>query len=146
WKTIAAGLLRVTFSFFTGVLVYRLWSATIQRPIVVPPALVTISLVLILISSLPRFPVAYELLTVLFAFPLIIFLGANSKPFLDIERRSFVVLGLSSYAVYVLQAPFFIALWLILYKLLGPSAEHLSIIGGIVFSAAIFAFALAADY
>jgi peptidoglycan/LPS O-acetylase OafA/YrhL len=145
WETFTAGFSRVMFSFFAGVLIYRLWAAKSQSK-GVRPIYLAVALIALLVGSGPQYPRLYELFAVLFAFPAIIFLGADSKPNYRMERRALSLLGRSSYAAYVLQAPFFAILWILVYKLFGPSVERLSYVGGAVFAVLVFIFSLMANY
>ena len=93
---------RVIFSFFLGILLYRLWKIncfTIQIPAIIP----LILLLLVLIA--PPFSVVqplFDILAVMAIFPLIILLGAQSQT----HKKTDVIvtlLGRLSYAIYILQ-------------------------------------------
>jgi peptidoglycan/LPS O-acetylase OafA/YrhL len=108
WVTIYGALPRVFFSFPLGVLLLRLhrrwavraptgetWAGSVL-PILVVPAL-------LLIDPPPSLRVAYDVVCVVAAFPLLILLAARSHPRKLAPVYTF--LGLISYAVYVLHVP-----------------------------------------
>ena len=100
------GLARVAFSFFAGVLAYRLWTAAPAK-IALPPVVLAAALCAVLASFPPaKYQPAFDLAATLLVFPVLVFLGAASKPGKH-GARLFAWLGGISYAVYVLQAPVF---------------------------------------
>ncbi|MEI9986891.1 MAG: acyltransferase [Aliidongia sp.] len=102
WASIGGGGVRVTFSFFAGVLLYRLRQQQ-PRPVRVP----LIVLVAILLAVLAAYPISgyqveFDLVATLAVFPGLVFLGAHVVP----GKRTSVVLhwlGAVSFGVYVLQ-------------------------------------------
>ena len=88
-------LSRVGFSFFAGILTFRLWRVSTFRPTVSPWLLVA---ALVVIFELPIHRVSY------FLFPPLIYLGACVEP-KGVSRPIFAGLGNMSYAVYMLQMP-----------------------------------------
>ena len=107
WPSIGAGLARVAYSFFVGVLVFRLWkfaSPKWRMPPVAPAA----ALCAILASCPPaRYQEAFDLTATLLVFPALVFLGAACTPGRR-AARLFAWIGGISYGVYVLQAPVYI--------------------------------------
>jgi peptidoglycan/LPS O-acetylase OafA/YrhL len=106
WNALGAGLLRAAYSFFAGVLVFRIWSL---RPpaVALPPWLVTFVLILALAASPPaRLQTAYDLIVTLVLFPVLLWAAASAASF-GVTARLFAFLGAASYGVYVLQAPFY---------------------------------------
>jgi peptidoglycan/LPS O-acetylase OafA/YrhL len=100
WGSFGAGLSRVAFSFFAGVLTYqgiRKWPIRIN----VPPSILIITLMAIFTVH-PHSNRTYELAVTIFIFPLIVALGATSKPGKYLTPICSVV-GLASYGMYVLQ-------------------------------------------
>lgn len=108
WATFGTGLLRVGFSFFAGVAIYRAHS---KLPITVgPKVVVTIFLVamIVLASGFSgSLDAPFAVAAVLFVFPTLILLCAQ----VDVGEGGFskmmATLGLLSYGVYVLQAPIY---------------------------------------
>src|SRR5271155_429617 len=103
--TFGAGFLRVLFSFFAGVLVYRLWLKW-RRAITIPPMFIAIPLIAILAARpsviLER---PYDLIATIVLFPVIVMLGASIKA--NGRIAIFSILGVASYGIYVLQAPLY---------------------------------------
>jgi hypothetical protein len=106
WRSLGAGLLRVSYSFFAGILVYRIWTQR-RPPIRVPVLAVMVVLAAILISHPPeRYQTSFDLAVTLVGFPMLIWLGASGLP-QGVMARLCHWLGVASYAVYVLQAPLY---------------------------------------
>jgi peptidoglycan/LPS O-acetylase OafA/YrhL len=106
WPSFGAGLARVAYSFFAGVLVYRLWTAAPPK-IALPPVVLAAALCAVLAASPPATnQAAFDLAATLLVFPMLVYLGAASRPGRH-AARLFAWLGGISYAVYVLQAPVF---------------------------------------
>jgi peptidoglycan/LPS O-acetylase OafA/YrhL len=104
WPGFSAGLLRVGYSFFAGVLAFRIWSVHGHR-IAVPPLALALILVTILVAPPWReHQIAMDLFIVLVAFPAIVLCGATGASG-GLERLLFKFLGRISYGVYVLQIP-----------------------------------------
>ena len=104
WGSIGAGLVRVMFSFFCGVFVYRLW---IMRafPIRVSPWLLAAFLFLILAIKPPaEYQVGYDLTVSLLVFPCLVWIGASSAA-QGMTAQIFALLGAASYGIYILQVP-----------------------------------------
>ena len=106
WQTeYALGpILRVTFSYFLGIAVYRVWRS--GRVAIAVPAYAPI-LLLMICTGVPQWhrqPVVGDLATVALIFPVLLLLGAGARrmPRLD---RVFTVVGAISYPVYVLHMP-----------------------------------------
>ena len=109
WVHFEGGLVRVSFPFFAGVLVYRIWQ---KRPahLNLPAAL--LGAVLLSLLSLPepqQYAAVYHVSLVLLAFPLLLWLGASSTPIRPIATVC-SWLGEISYAVYVLHVPMILAI------------------------------------
>ena len=106
YQEFGAGALRVTFSFFAGVILYHLRLA--QRP--APPfgsALVIALLVGVLIAH-PQGTAAivFDLAAVLVIFPILVYVGSLCRVEGPVGRV-LAHLGDQSYAIYVLQYPVF---------------------------------------
>ena len=105
WETFGAGVIRVGFSFFAGVLVYRFYE-TARLPAARPGfaisafALVTAILALDFPSSLD---LALSLFSVIVVFPLAITICARFDPPRGALANTMQTLGLLSYGIYVLQ-------------------------------------------
>jgi peptidoglycan/LPS O-acetylase OafA/YrhL len=121
WSGFGAGVARVAFSFFAGILVFRTWQIWHPRIriINVPSILVVASLTAILAANPSnRFQATYDLVATLLLFPILIFLGASSVPSW-LPSRLFKWIGAASYAIYVLQSP--------LYDLTSRAVAHLKV-------------------
>jgi peptidoglycan/LPS O-acetylase OafA/YrhL len=97
-------VLRVTFSFFMGIAVYRVWRS--GRVAFSVPAYLPI-LLLMLSLSVPQWGhriAVEELLLVGGIFPLLLLLGAQARPWRRMDGV-FAGAGAISYPVYVLQVP-----------------------------------------
>jgi len=100
WSTFVGGLARMMFSFFCGVLVFR-----IRRPGKIHSSALALGLLLMLICALaaPHTTLSATA-TVLLLFPAIVLLGASIEPGPALQR-AFALLGTTSYAVYALHKP-----------------------------------------
>ncbi len=106
WSSFGGGLARVVFSFFAGVLVFRLWHRRPPR-LQVPPALLLLVLATMLAAVPPKAAQdSYDLIATLIVFPVMVYLGAGSASG-RIGARVFVWLGGISYGVYVLQQAYY---------------------------------------
>lgn len=139
-----AGLPRVLFSFLAGVVLYRVWRryASVRTgswgPLLMLAAILTLHL------SDPGAELCLQFLLIVFGFPVLVYWGAavQSKPN---AVRIFELLGLSSYAVYVLHLPiFFILRDVCAY--FDINLEGTAPWGGIIFAAALFALCLLLDH
>ena len=106
---VLGGLARVTFSFFAGVALYRLWTV---RPtsIHLHPALLFVLLPLPLMLK-PAAPYGwlYELAVITLYMPAIVWLGSGSRP-RGVWFPVSVTLGALSYPLYMIHAPIWIAI------------------------------------
>ena len=143
WRSIGAGAARVAFSFFAGVLVFRVRSRW-QSSISLPPFLVATLLAAVLVANPPeRYQAAFDLIATLIVFPSLIFLGANRAP-TGMLARVFTWIGTASYPVYVLQAPVYEYALRVVGRLSGGVGE-LSWLWGGAFVGIIFYIAIMAD-
>jgi len=103
WDNFQVGAARVTFSFFAGVLIYRLGSKWTFPT--VPAWLGLLALALVFTVPVEGFwrPV-FDIAASIVIFPVILMLGANSRTG-PLTTRIFLALGALSYGVYILQAP-----------------------------------------
>ena len=112
------GIKRVLFAYLAGVLLYRLWLALRHRCNVwfgLPGLLLC---ALLATPSVGSFSAIFDLAAVFLAFPVVVFLAACSAPSRAFRPIS-TVLGLASYAIYVLHKPmerYFSSLWRWLFK------------------------------
>ncbi len=111
-----AGFCRAGYSFFMGVLLYRIFAVRIaagathvRRDSVLPLMLVAAVAALLLPSVPPSFTAAYDSLAVIVLFPVIVFMAVHVEPPREVARI-FGFLGGISYAVYALHAPLFHAI------------------------------------
>lgn len=102
--TFLGGLARVTFGFFAGVALYRLWRIRGTRIAVPPPALFVLLLAPLCFKPGPPVGWFYELAVVTLYLPAIVWLGACAT-----ARGGTLwlcaALGALSYPLYVLHAP-----------------------------------------
>lgn len=103
WTSFAGGFARVAFSFFVGVLIFRV------RERMSIPALPAWAYPPILIAALAAdphgFKAAYDLFCILVVFPLMVAGAARVEP-QGALQESYAFLGAVSYGVYVLHYPF----------------------------------------
>lgn len=100
----AGGLARVTFSFFAGVALYRLW---LRRParVSVHPALLFVLLVLpLLLKPGGPFGWTYQLAIVVIYMPMMVWLGAGARA-KGGWLKACTALGALSYPLYIIHAP-----------------------------------------
>jgi peptidoglycan/LPS O-acetylase OafA/YrhL len=145
WQSFGAGVLRVSFSFFAGVLTYLLWDKW-QHPIRIPPALIIVVLIAILSAHPPAaLGCLYDLVITVLVFPGMVLIAASSKPN-GIMARTYMMIGLASYGIYVLQVPVYEISSRVLTKMPNISSVSFAPVGGTVFIAVLFLLVLAADY
>ena len=129
WHEMYAGMGRVFFSFFAGVLIYRFRN---RMPALKP---VQAALCLLLVCFILAAPMSrelrpfFDLVVVLLVWPLLLFVASKTVPGRRVEMVS-VFLGTASYAVYVLHIP--LLAWT---ELLIPAVhrENFGLPAGIVF-------------
>jgi peptidoglycan/LPS O-acetylase OafA/YrhL len=145
--TFLGGFPRVTFGFFMGVMLFRIWQA---RPDVALPSWLTWALLALVAltmlwpmpaagSGMPR--VAFEMVVCFVVFPIVVLAGACTQPG-PRGARLCAVLGASSYGVYVFHMPasrFVVAA----AERLGFDIAALAPLIGVAFLACLFAFAVA---
>src|SRR5262245_48859579 len=107
WTDFVGGIPRVSFSFFAGVLLWRIFDAYRPSPL---PGFTAIALLLAFICTaagdLPDAPTRpyYELFAVIIVFPFIVFTAARTAMGNRLRAIS-LQLGLASYAVYITHTP-----------------------------------------
>jgi peptidoglycan/LPS O-acetylase OafA/YrhL len=106
WPGFAAGLLRVGYSFFAGVLVFRIWRLHGRGISIRPLALATILIAILVAPPWRAHQIEMDLVVTMILFPAIVLLGANGVV-MGLEQRLFVFLGRISYGLYVLQIPIY---------------------------------------
>lgn len=124
-KSLPYGLFRVFFSFYVGVLIYRMRD---RLTVAVPGTarsnllawVLVAALALILMANPPESAVAiYDLLAITVAFPILVCLGISVQPS-GTTRALFHFAGAVSYAIYILHEPLG-KLYAKLYMLLSAS-------------------------
>ncbi|MCZ7467213.1 acyltransferase [Rhizobium rhizogenes] len=129
WHEMYAGMGRVFFSFFIGVLIYRYRNRAPQlRPVQAVLCLLLVCFILAMPMTRELRPF-FDLMVVLLIWPLLLFVASQTVP----GRRTAVVsafLGTASYAVYVLHIP--LLAWT---ELLIPTVDgtNMALPAGIVF-------------
>jgi peptidoglycan/LPS O-acetylase OafA/YrhL len=103
WDNFVVGLARVTFSFFAGVMVYRLY--LMWMPTGMPASLAIVVLVAIfMVPAAGGWRAIYDVTAEIVLFPALVGLAAGSSVG-AIPGRACLAGGFVSYGVYVLQAP-----------------------------------------
>lgn len=105
WETFGAGVIRVGFSFFAGVLLYRFHETARLRPARPEFAFGSFALVTaILAVDFPaRVDLSLSLISVMVVFPLAIMICARFDPPKGALANTMHTLGLLSYGIYILQ-------------------------------------------
>jgi peptidoglycan/LPS O-acetylase OafA/YrhL len=111
WASFPGGILRVSYSFPAGVLVYRLYAAEKLR---LPPAPSWAVTALLAILLLARFNATVPL-SVIAGFPVVVALAAAAEP-KGLLRPAFAALGTASYAIYVIHQPLHTFVFAVLAK------------------------------
>lgn len=105
WGSFAGGTLRVLFSFFMGVLLYRRRGA-IRYGAGVAWLSLALVLAVVAIPVATELRTGYDLICVLFVFPVLVALAAASQPD-RISSEIFDKLGIMSFALYAVHVPVF---------------------------------------
>lgn len=133
WTQFRIGLTRLCYPFFAGLLLSR-----IIKPGRIKHSFLLCSLLLLALLFIPRvgghehlwWNGLYDSLTIIIAFPLIVYLGASGEAKENISSRVSNFLGEISYPIYIIHYPFiylFMA-WVEKYK---PTTNE-AIVGGVV--------------
>lgn len=103
WPNFAVGFVRVCFSFFAGVALFRLWQAKRLPRVAVPWPILFLGLVLLFqVPTVKGFDIAFDALAILVAFPLVVAWGAQ----MEVGRAGLALShigGELSYPLYILQ-------------------------------------------
>lgn len=133
WHEMYAGMGRVFFSFFVGVLVYRYRNTAIKlRPVLALLCLLIVAFILV-IPVEDDFRPFYDLLVVLLVWPAVLYVSCATAPGRRVEKVS-DFLGTASYAVYVLHIP--LLAWTI-FLLPYATEPHLASYAGLAFIAVV---------
>lgn len=133
WHEMYAGMGRVFFSFFAGVLIYRFRNRVpVLKPVQAGLCLLLVCFILAVPMSSALRPF-FDLVVVLFVWPLLLFVASKTVPGPKVGAVS-VFLGTASYAVYVLHIP--LLAWT---EFLVPAAtrETIALPAGMVFLVAV---------
>lgn len=110
-KDIPYGILRVGFSFFAGVLIYRVYTArtawhhmTFKGHQIIPWLLLLLLLLVFIRSPAGYKNIIYDFLVITIVFPAVILLAMMFSPD-RISAKVFGFLGLISYPIYVIHLP-----------------------------------------
>jgi peptidoglycan/LPS O-acetylase OafA/YrhL len=116
WANLHVGLARVVYPFCAGMILWHVTRNHRQRAQIPAFWVLTLMLVVILAPNMGRFNVAYGLLVIWVAVPLLVFLGAfRSK----MSNRFVLMLGEISYPVYLVHYP--------IIRILSFAAKKLSV-------------------
>lgn len=144
WSTVAGGFPRVFYSFTVGVLTLRLFrkhEVSFSLGWVAP---VLATLAILTIEPPPGLRPAYDVIAVLFLFPLLVLWGANAKPTRIAGFCGWM--GSISYALYALHFPIFEMAFALLKRLMPDKFMTLQPWAGYAFMALILGVAHAADF
>lgn len=103
WENVIGGFPRVTYGFFAGVLVYRLWSKVALPAL--PAWAAFLALMLVFVAPVPEpYRWIYELFAAIVIFPVLVAVsaGAQAKGLL---LKASAGAGALSYGVYILHVP-----------------------------------------
>ncbi len=111
WETCGAGMLRVGFSFFAGVLIYRWYDGKHRPPAGLGAGVTAFAVVtgILALGFSGDVDLAATLFSVIVIFPLAILTGARFEPPKGVLKNTMQRLGLLSYGLYVLQGVMFYA-------------------------------------
>lgn len=121
WSQYLGGWARVLWSFFAGILLYRLYDRR-ERRALTPWAGIVLILAILAIFALPRSGPAMGLASALVLFPAIIWIGAKVR-LTGPASRIASWLGTTSYALYITHVPL-LGLGLLACRLLGIEPER----------------------
>jgi peptidoglycan/LPS O-acetylase OafA/YrhL len=122
WLSFLGAFPRTFFSFFAGVLLYRLWQDGVL-PRVSIPALLVLAIVVMMCVVEPRHYRNYHAIAVFVIAPAIIWLGASSSAHPLVERLC-DYFGTLSYGVYVLHVPIIMTAEGLRFLILGASVTE----------------------
>jgi peptidoglycan/LPS O-acetylase OafA/YrhL len=147
WPDVAMGAVRVSVSFFIGVLLCRLHAAGRLPAIRCPAwALLAAAAGLLAVSPSPPWRPAYDLICVLALFPALIAVAVVNEP--RRGARACAVLGLVSYPIYTIHVPCQTLLLSTVHRLAGDRAAQLAPFSGLALVVLLFilSWVLASSY
>jgi len=140
WGTVSGGIIRVYFSFFAGVLIYRRGLPKLPPGVLSwIPLLLATGLVAVDVDGTAR--IVFDVFCVLVMFPAIIAVSTSIEPD-RFSRSLFEYLGAASYALYAIHAPI-LELARRAVRMFGFAPATFAPWLGVALLLAIFAFALA---
>jgi peptidoglycan/LPS O-acetylase OafA/YrhL len=140
WFTFGVGICRMMFSFFCGVLVFRIrWPNRIHSLVL---ALALLAVLLLLLGT-PHTTLT-ALVTVLVLFPAIVQMGSAVEPGRGLQR-AFGLLGVTSYAVYAVHKPLYQILLGFLIKVSPTRPETMAPWTGLAYLVLVFLACLVID-
>jgi peptidoglycan/LPS O-acetylase OafA/YrhL len=150
WRTFLAGFPRVTFGFFAGVLVHRLWvargSAVWAKGRAANFGGWGLACVMLAAMAAPvgdAWRPTFEIAAVALLFPALVYAGASLAPS-GLSLKAFTVLGAASYGIYVFHLPAARAFGQFMAMAGFDPAAHAPFTG-IIFALMLFAGALILD-
>lgn len=104
WDNFAVGIPRVLYSFGAGLLVHKFRNSFFEVRI---PSWMLMALVFALLCLEPSAQVRpwFDFVAVTILFPAIVYLASASEPKSALASKCYAILGLTSYAIYVLHVP-----------------------------------------
>ena len=105
WDSIHFALIRVTFSFSLGILIYRLNLHQKIRLSFKACAIPLLTLIIVLMAKIPTgFQAIFDVVSVMFVFPIMVVWAASCASPVKLKPIS-DILGQSSYAIYIIHHP-----------------------------------------
>ncbi len=144
WKNGIGGFPRVMYSFWGGVLIYQIRKKLQFGKIFNPWISLLMLLIVMLLLSMPVkvYTEIYDLMVVLIVFPILVLFSTYIEPTRNTTlEKIYSVLGMTSYAIYIFQAPF---VWA--YSGIFMKHGFTSMLSGIIAVFVLFSLSLLLDF
>jgi peptidoglycan/LPS O-acetylase OafA/YrhL len=133
WSVLLDGVPRAIFSFFAGVLLYRLAP---RRSYAGSPIIILLLIVIFALNFGEQFQPIYELLLIVFAFPALVFYASSTNVNGRLSRV-YVLLGAISYPAFVIHMPAVLWVSAIFPRVFGKNIATIAPWGGLALIALI---------
>lgn len=139
WDDFAVGISRVLYSFCAGLLAHK-FRNSIK---VCVPSWVLMALVFTLLCMAPPAQVRpwFDFVAVTILFPAIVYLASASEPKSALASKCYAILGLTSYAIYVLHVPLSKLIASVVTRCTTYKVEQFAPYSGVVLLSALILFA-----